>query len=196
MLAWQEVLEADPLAGAAQLLQTLGVDPRQLIQQQQQTGYSPEYNQLQQKIAQLENQLTEREQRAFQAQYQAVESEIERFATEVDVAGNPARPYFAHVSNIMQPIVERLRAQYPTASGTDILTRAYEDACYADPDVRDILLKQTREREEAQQSAERREKAKSARKAGSSVSGAPAGSIRQQPESLRDAIEAAWNGQL
>lgn len=197
MLAWQEVLDADPITGAAQLLQTLGVDPRQLIQQQQQQpGYSAEYAQLQQKVLQLETQLTEREQRQFQAQYEAVELEIERFATEANEAGEAHRPYFAHVAPLMQPIVERLRAQYPTASGTDILTRAYEDACYADPDVRDILLRQARANDEAQQSAERRDKAKAARKAGSSVSGAPSGSIRETPDNLRDAIEAAWSGQL
>ncbi len=198
MLGWQEVLEADPVNGLIELARTLGVDPRVLAQQQQQQpGYSSEYAQLQRQIAELQNQLTEREQLQLQSQKQAVVSEIERFAVEVDATGNPVRPYFQRVAPIMQPIVERLRAEYPTASGSEILQQAYSDACYADPDVRDILLKQARQEEEAKQSAERRAKAAAARKAGSSVTGAPSGSIRTQtPGTVRSLIEQAWNESL
>lgn len=197
MLGWQEILETDPVTGLAELAKTLGVDPRALIQQQQQSGYSSEYAQLQQQIAALQNQLTEREQYQQTSQQQAVVSEIARFAQEVDASGNPLRPYFERVAPIMQPIVERLRAQYPTASGTDVLQQAYADACYADPDVRDILLKQARQEEEAKQSADRRAKAIAARKAGSSVTGSPSGSIRKEtPGTVRSLIEQAWNESL
>ena len=79
MLSWQEILESDPVTGLAELAKTLGVDPRALIQQQQQSGYSTEYQELQRKIAALEGQLTEREQAQQNAAFEAVSSEIVRF---------------------------------------------------------------------------------------------------------------------
>lgn len=99
--------------------------------QQDAMGYAPApqdplIQQLQQQVQQLTTQLT-----GFQtAQEQALESEV---AEEINAfKADPAHMYFENVRSDMKALIENGRAK--------TLQDAYDMACWADPDVRKILL--------------------------------------------------------
>lgn len=150
----------------------------------------PELLSLRQEIEALRQ---EREQeQAYQQQVyiQSLEREVESFAKEVDSSGQALRPYFDQIYPHMLPIVGALKQQKPNAHPRIILQEAYDQATWANPDVRAALLKA----EEAKRMNEDRQKAVAAKRAGSSINGAPGGSLAPaKHKGYEDAIAAAMD---
>lgn len=123
---------------------------------------------------------------------------VQSFASEKDEAGNLKRPYLADVSGDLAVHVTAVRNAFPNMAPSDVLAKAYENACWANPQVR--LKLQTDM--DAQRRDAARQKANAAKAATSSISGGPNGSggnSAMPPASnlsLRDTLKAAFDAQL
>ena len=97
-----------------------------------------------------------------QAQQAPILSQVEAFAAD------PAHPYFNDVANHMLALIQSGTAKGPTA-----LQNAYDEACWAHPEVRATLLEQERQRAMEANAA----KITAAKKAGGSITGSPSGGV-------------------
>lgn len=141
-----------------------GVQQTDAIQQAVAQAVAP-YQQMQQQWQQAQQQ-------AVQASEQRATSELNQFATD------PKNEFFNDVRIDMADIMDAMAAR-----GQDIsLQDAYDRACHMNPSIRSIIQK----RQQASAIAPKRE-------AAVSVRGTPAGpGGTQPPNTMRDAITAAW----
>ena len=180
---------------AVQLARDYGIDLSELSEQSEDDAVSPEIAQVNQRLSGIE--------RAFQAERsqaqtqltQNAESQVTAFADEKDSAGNLLHPHFAEVRVVMGSLI----AANPQLE----VHTAYENAVWANPQLRDADL--AKHRKEADEAAEQRQaeitkkaeqervgRAKKARKAATSVKvGAetPGPSAETGEVSLRDEIK-------
>jgi hypothetical protein len=152
----------------------------------------PAVQELRQQVADLTGTITSMTQGQQAAQHKNLVDFTAQFATEAGEDGQPLRPYFAELGNGIVPFIQQVKAENPSASHKDVLSEAYERACWANPQVRQKLLAA----QDAQRLAEQRERAGRAQHAGSSVTGqAPAAGSTQPKDigsgSVRDTIRAA-----
>ena len=122
----------------------------------------------------------------------AVESDISKFKSEANEAGELKHPFFEEV----EPAMIALASSY-VASKQPIppLAELYETAVWANPSTRQATLAAQKAAEESKRAEEARAKAASARRAGSSVTGAPGSGQASKPirgeQSLRESLEEA-----
>lgn len=187
-MAWQDKLDSNPKQGLRELAQSYGLDIRQLAEEEAQVPQVPPYvRELQQQVQQMHGLLQSRQQAEQTAKVQGIHNELGMFANEKDAQGNLLRPYLERVVDEMIPIVQVLRTQAPQASNRELLQRAYEKALWMNDETREY---QVRKQTAASQTPERIERAKRAQKL---VNGhARAGFSKQQPDSLRGDLLAAW----
>ena len=88
--------------------------------------------------------------RARAQQEEAVSnSATERFIASKDEKGAPLYPF---VDNVLDDMVERvqgIRRANPSANHEDVLKQAYEAACWANPEVRQVLIGQQQAKQQA-----------------------------------------------
>jgi hypothetical protein len=154
----------------SELAREYGIDLQQVVQL---PPVPPEYQQMQQEL----NQLRQRQEAWEREQSQTLVSEIERFAE-------------AHEH--LEAVRGRMSALLNSGAAKD-LQDAYDQACWADPEIRASLLH--KQVSEAQKTAEQQALLKRQQAAAVSVKGSsPAsGSANGPKESLRAEIEAAWS---
>lgn len=202
LLAAQDFLERDPLGGIQHLARSYGVNLQALAQQAigQQPGsheaaqlapHAPDLNAALQPLARQVQTL----QQQLQAQSQATEAaQLAEARSAVDQFRNdPANLYF---DNVRDDVAARLESGHAKT-----LAEAYEQATWANPEIRSLLLKaQTAPPppavDPAKKAAEdaQRKKAEAATKAAGSVTGAPtpgATAPKGAPGSIRDSLLAA-----
>lgn len=148
----------------------------------------PAVQELRGQVQQLTTMLQQQGQPQPQQQTEMV-NQVNAFALEKDEGGNLKRPYLAQVKDTWPVHIQSLRAANPNMQPAEILQKAYDNACWANPAVRNSM--QT-EAQRAEQAAAAAATAK-ARAAGSSISGGPNGkgtSPQQQNSnlSLRDEL--------
>lgn len=186
--AAEQFLTEQPVEAIKWLAGNYGVDINQLAQQEQPSD--PQIQQLNQKIAGLESQLTQRQQAEVQQRQSQIMNEIQSFASETDEAGKPAHPYF---EDVMEDMVSLARAEQ-AAGRTPVLKDLYDKAVWANPQVREQVLSAQRKAAEEKQAQEARAKAAAAKKAAKSVSGQPSGSTPSSDDlGLRESLEQAFN---
>lgn len=190
--AAEQDLTNDPVGGFARLANVMGIDPIQLAQawlgQQQDPNNSNgqavppavqnHIRQLEQRLSRFENQITgERQSKAM--------SEAEKFLSD------PANKYADNVIGDMEQIIKVARA-----SGQEVsLKDAYDRACYASPEIRNLLIE---DQFKARTKAEQDKAAQAASKAkGSalSVTGSPVAGVSASGtsnRSLREDLEEAF----
>lgn len=186
----ERALRSDFVGGIDNLCQRQGVDPVALANvilarngvtpsQPGETGAAPQANQnaqrvdlspILQKISALENHFQ-------QQQSQGVQSEIQRFASD------PKNTFFDNVKEQMGHLIN--------AGVAADLADAYDKACWANPEIRGLLIKQ--QSAPSDQSAAAKA-ATQARQAAKSITGSPiAGAARGGPAtSIEDEIRAAF----
>lgn len=161
----------------ANLINQFGVDidaldnrlsgaPQQQAPQQQQPAFRPE------QIPQLVQQELQRREQAMVGQ--RVNNDVQAFASD------PQNEFYVDVRNDMADILDLSARQ-----GRDMsLKQAYDRACAINPDISRII---------AQREAQKQRNGR--RSAASSISGAPAAPhTGAEHDSIRDALEAAWDG--
>lgn len=162
---------------------------------QSQLSVDPDVARLEQTIQGLQAKLQQFEGYTQQQQLQSTKSEIEAFATEKDANGTPIRPHFDAVEAQIRRLVPIIKAENPGASARAILQKAYDEAVYLNPDVREQIIQsrlgQVHKDSEATAAAERAKKAQAASKllSGGTPMGKPAGTV--DPNNLRATIVAS-----
>ncbi len=186
----ERALRSDFVGGIANLCQRQGVDPIALANvilarngvtptQPGETGAAPQANQnaqrvdlspVMQKISALENYIQ-------QQQSQGVQSEIQRFASD------PKHTFFDNVKEQMGHLIN--------AGVAADLADAYDKACWANPEIRGLLIKQQSAPSDQSASAKA---ATQARQAAKSITGSPiAGASKGGPAtSIEDEVRAAF----
>jgi hypothetical protein len=190
LFAAQDLLERDPLGGLRHLARTYGVDPRALAmagapqQPQIPSGAQPlaPITALARDVETLKGALAQQRQRAEAAHRAGVMDQVQAFAAD------PAHLYFENVRGRMFALMRAGQAK--------TLDEAYQQATWADPDVRSQLLRQAEAGRRTQASDAARAKAAQARHASGSITGSPSpGSVpgRGGPApTLRDELMSAW----
>lgn len=127
----------------------------------------------------------QQEQQREQAEMQATNSEIEAFRSKVDANGQPAYPYFDHVTSLMASIL--------SGGAASTLEEAYQLAVKAHPETSQLLAQAQAASEKAKEDARR--KAEAARRKAGSLRTGP-GSAPQANgaanRSIRDELKAAF----
>lgn len=146
---------------------------QQQFQPQSGYGVDPTVQQLQSQVQQLTQYINGQQQTAEQLENAQTQSMIQSFASD------PANIYFNDVKPHMAALLQNGQAA--------TLQEAYEQACWARPDIRQIMLQE----QTKQEMAKKQEQANKARNAAGSVSGAPIGAstATQKPAgNLRDEL--------
>lgn len=196
LFAAQDMLDRNPLEGLRALAQSYGVDLRQIAGQTNAQGAQPgqlppQIQAYLQPVLQQVQTLEQRDRQREQAQEAARASEAQQ-AIET-FRNDPANPYFDNVRDEMVAIL--------TSGQAADLKSAYDKACWANPEIRTLLIQQQAEEQARAQAAEQRARADRAKQAAGSVTGAPGAA--QQPQtpggasdSLRDDLKAAWDAHV
>jgi hypothetical protein len=171
-----------PVALANAILARHGASPQQDAsgdqeQVRQQASYDPA---VMQKISALENMVRQQADFVQQQQNQGVQTEIQRFAS------NPEHKFFENVKVDMGRLIN--------AGQAESLDDAYDMACWANKEIRALLIKQ--QAAPSVNGADAVQKAKAAAKA---TGGAPSAGFKPnagaEGGSIRDTIRAAVNSQ-
>jgi hypothetical protein len=206
LLAAQDVLERNPVEGLTHIARSYGVDLRALAGQaiQQPSGLegqraptvAPELQTVLQPLVQqvqtLQQQLQQSQQQSEQQKVTEAQAEVQAFASD------PNHLYFDNVREQVAALLSAGQAQ--------TLAAAYEQAIWASPEIRPLLLadqakaQQAEAQKRAQEQAART-KAATAQQAAGSVTGAPAPGAQPPPGpvgSIRDSLVQAaqatgWN---
>ncbi len=109
----------------------------------------------------------QREQQRQAAERATLEATSESWLNENDAAGKPLRPYVDNVMTEMSALVPLIRDGNPSLSHSEVLQRAYEQAIWAHPEIRPILLKEQTDRAEADRLAENQQRVNQAKRASS-----------------------------
>lgn len=160
-----------------QVAQQHGID---LTGGQAPQGDVPQFvTQLQQEIASLRQQLNAREMQTLQQTQAEIQQELEAFAAD------PAHPHFDEVKAHMAALL--------TNGAAKDLQDAYDQACWARPDIRATLLAQQRAAEEQKRRSEEQARAQAARNKAVSITGGPGSTAAKSApveRSLRDELIA------
>lgn len=171
--------------------QQRGVDLDELLDSvdNQQGPVDPVIQSLQTQVAtltgQLQNQTLEQQTAAHNERIRIVE----QVATELDEHGALKRPHFAELGDTILPFVDAARTAHPDKTPAEQLAIAYDNACWANPTVREKMQKAVTPAPQnvPQQHAQR------AAAASSSITGQPTGDPSKNPNNsnrtLREEIE-------
>jgi hypothetical protein len=122
-------------------------------------------------------------------------NDVIAFASEKGQDGQPLRPHFEAVGNVVPSYISMVKAENPTWEPNRILQEAYDRACWSIPAVREKMQAATQAAAEATRLREAADRADKARTASSSVrSGVPANpppAPNHPGNSVRDTIRAA-----
>lgn len=170
-----------------------GVDVKGLASAKEPPQVDPNVQYLQQKLSQLEQQTQQRQHSEQQAQESALMGGIEVFASD------PEHEHFGAVQDAIVRLVE------PFGPGEAItpetvqqrLKKAYDQACWAVPEIRQQILQKERAQEEANRKKQAKVQVEAKKAAGSSLKGSPAKSTagKLNPDmGLREMLEQAVYG--
>jgi hypothetical protein len=161
LLNAQRSLDENPLLGLVQIGLTYGIDLRQFLPQQVQSQIAapaPEVVQLKNTVSRLESYLTEHQrsqEAAKQAEFQqtenALRSEIETFSKD--------KPHFEAVKAHMSALL--------TSGAADTLQKAYDQAVWAIPEIRERIQMDQRKADDEKRLAEQAKVAAAAKKSAS-----------------------------
>jgi len=137
------------LQGLLQLDRQFNVGLQQYIQQQTQPeGQSPQQfadprvDQMMQSLQAIERERQAEQQRQSQIQERATTDAVNNFITAKDDKGAPLYPFVDNVIDEMNLLVAEHRRRNPAADHGQILKEAYEQAVWANPETRSVLIAQ------------------------------------------------------
>lgn len=130
----------------------------------------PVVSQLQNTVATLQQQLTQVQQAPQQQLQQQRLDLVKSFTEEKDGAGALKRPYLPQVNQDWGTHIVAIRQANPNMPDAEVLEKAYDVACWANPTVRAHM-------QEAVTKSQNAARVAAARNAGASVTGAPAGAV-------------------
>lgn len=197
-LGLEAQLRQNPEQGFLTIASRLGIQPQRLAQAfagyapstgqyqpQQDGGYQPQpssdYGYVDQRLNPLANEVNQLKS-LFQQQREAeVNAVIQRFAAD------PAHRFYQNVEEQMtQILATRPRSGDHWAD----LKKAYDDAVWLNPEIRESLLNERSAKAEEARKQQEKEAAEKARQASRSITGSPAAGAKTDPDDSDDSIEA------
>ncbi len=181
-IAAEKELATDFVSGIHSLCQHFNINPAalgQVLSGQGQGRQQPQaHDPVLSEVAALRNRLAQFEQQQQEQANSGINAEIAQFSAK------PENKYF---ENVKQTMVRLLQTEEATS-----LQDAYDKACWANPEIRPLLINE----QMTKQQAETQRKASEARRASGSLS--PGGAIpgagnASSSKSLRGALEEAWS---
>lgn len=191
-VAAENALETNPINGMLWLCERYNVHPAQLLeaigqdQGYQQPGQSADaFAPVMGHIQTLNQRLSQFERAQQQAESQAINGQIGSFAAD------PANKFFANVKQDMG----RLMSVAAQKGQEMTLAQAYEQACWANPEIRALLIKDqiAQDQAAAQRKAEEAKRAAGSLPTGSPIAGGTLAANEPAP-TLRAEIERAFEG--
>ena len=191
LFAAQDFLERSPLEGIRYLANQYGVGHLFAAQQQGQSpqpqGIETVLQPFQQEIQSLKQTVEALKAAPVEARQREAEQVIAAFMED------PAHAYAPNLEQKMGALIQTGQAQGATM--TEKLKNAYEMACWADPEVRQTLIKEQETARQAKLTQDTRARADKARALSGSVNGSPglgAALPKAGTGNLRDDILAAY----
>lgn len=179
----QRALQERPYEAIQQLARDFGVDLTQFGRQQAPQTNDQVLQAALARLEQLERAHTTQQQQAEQAKQAEIQQTISQFAAD------PKHVHF--------PAVQKMMGALMTSGQADDLATAYDMACRAHPTVFEAIQKAEKEAADKSAAAARSQAAAKAKAASVSVRGTPSvNGFNKPPETLRGALEAAWDGRL
>jgi hypothetical protein len=181
LAAAQEYLERDPRAGIAWLAQSYGVDLQNLESTPsapQAPRFDPMVQQLQQQTQYLESQLNG----FLQSQTLGV---IEQFAQ--------GKPHYADVEADLVKFIPLVQQTEPGLNPQQVLEKAYDQAIWANPNVRAKLIAEQAAQEQAKQAEALKAKAAQAQKAAVSIKGSSNGTSAPRKQAQEIPNESVYD---
>lgn len=157
----------------------------------------PEVQQLRGQVSQLSQTLAQMQQGSQQPQQNDTLNAVQNFATEKGEDGSLKRPYLSEVMSVFPSQVSAVRMANPTMPNEQVLSKAYEAACWADPSVRTKMQQEV----DVQRRESAKQKVAQKRNASSSVRGGPNQGPGIMPgtspgnRSLREELQAQFSAQ-
>jgi len=197
----EKLLENDPVRGIQYFMETYGVTPSMLAgpqqqmqqpqqQQQMQPGQEQQYQQPQVDLSPLTNEINSLRQMVEGNNQERVAERTAQTTAEIntffsDTANNP---YAENVADQMAALIK--------SGVAPDLQSAYEQACWNNPEIRNLLIKKQTDETASTQAAEAKRKADQARTAGASISGVADESTvgGAPPDNLRAHLEQQFAG--
>lgn len=192
MMAWQTQIEKDPVPVLREFINSWGLKPEDLIQQDGEQ-VDPRLEELIQKQAQQDEIIRRLEQEKEDQLRGSLDQQVTFFKTEKDQNGNLKRPYVNFFEPQIAAVAKQLRSMYPQANNLQVLQASYD---YVMQQHQQHIAPQAQPSVNPQQQQIQaiKEKTQKAKLAGSSISGSPgSGSVKAKPTSIRGHIEEAWN---
>lgn len=136
----------------------------------------------------LKTKLTSQEMKAAQERAVQIQTQVESFKSETTPEGSPKYPHFEKLRGTMGDLI-RISGQKGQALS---IAEAYEQAAWADKDIRQEILSAQQKAAEKKSEAERKAKAEAAKKAkGLGVKGAAP--TTGKPKSIADELSEGWD---
>jgi hypothetical protein len=124
LVGWMNYLQTNPTEGLPKLMQTLGLDPKQLLQPEANTD--PKYSELENRTKDLQKQLETFTSQAQQRDHQQKLSEVQAFADAKGEDGKPLRPFFDEVSKDILQLMAWRNSKAHRSHSTRPITRRCE----------------------------------------------------------------------
>lgn len=190
LFAAQDMLERTPVDALLYLGRQRGVNWQMLFQrlqgdqgQPQQPQVPPGMEPVLRQLNSLTNWATQQQQSSAEAVRNGLNQQITTFASD------PKNIYFANVKERMGRLIR--------AGEAENLAEAYDKACWADPQIRPLMLQQTEQQRQADARAAAGAKVVQARNASGSVTGSPtpgSSPVGGGPApTLRDELSQVWD---
>lgn len=190
----EKLLERDPVSGLKWLCQNYNVDPRQLLGEAAPQAQTPTAQQqqtapfdLRQHLAPVLQEINTLKQTVLGERQAKTQAQVEAFFSD------PKNIYAENVADQMAMLIQnaKMRGQEIT------LQQAYDDACWMNSEIRDLLIKKQAHDKAASEAAKLKLTANQARQAGQSITGGPAATpppATSDPTNLRSFLEQQFAG--
>jgi hypothetical protein len=192
MLAWNNLINRDPVAAINKIASIVGIDLSQAQRTQEQSQRDPATSQLEYRLALLERERAEAARQADEARQaaeatqraQQLEQSLQSLAEEKDGAGNSVRPLFTELIPAVVGLVHTLASQPEHADKSEI-------------ELVDMAYRQAYQPYKQLKSAERDklvQKSTNARKASSSIGSSSGNGVKTAPKvkGTDAAVDAAY----
>lgn len=189
LLTWHNFMEKNPAEALRRLAGTYNLTLEGILQQQPARQVDPQIEELNRKLSAFEEYFANQQNSQISQQHLALQQQVEAFRDEAGADGKPIRPFFAQAQNEMLTLIPAIRQANPNLSPQQVLAAAYDQAVYANPETRKLVL----EMEEQKRVMANNEKLQAAKKAAVSIVGSGmADAAKKQPDNLRNQLESLW----
>ena len=185
---------------AWKVLESVGLHPEDLLSQDGPEGGYEYDDGLRDEVKTLREQNQQLQQSFQDQQAAATNREAQQFAFEQNEDGEYLRPFLHDpllrdsLLQTMAPRIQMIQQANPSARLGDVYQKAYEEAIWTIPQIREQLVSTPQKQAKNNGIKAAKKKAAEAKKMSSSIKSSSSKSIpKQEPDSIRESLEQAWD---